>query len=80
MENKMSDSNSSAKTGGISFTGALALVFIVMKLMGWGAVATWSWWWVLSPLWLPIVIVLGFMAIVFLFVALAAGISVIFGR
>lgn len=76
----MSDSNSSATTGGISFTGALALVFIVMKLMGWGAVATWSWWWVLSPLWLPIVIVLGFMAIVFLFVLLAAGISALFGR
>jgi hypothetical protein len=27
-------------------------------LGGWGIVATWSWWWVFSPLWIPIAIIL----------------------
>lgn len=35
--------------GGISFTGLLTIVFIVLKLCN---VINWSWWWVLSPLWI----------------------------
>lgn len=31
----------------ISFTGALTLIFIVLKLTH---VIAWSWWWVLSPI------------------------------
>lgn len=37
-------------TGGISFLGLLAIVFITLKLTN---VITWSWWWVLLPLWGP---------------------------
>ena len=48
----MSESNNSS-SGGISFAGALAIVFIVLKLVG---TITWSWWWVLSPLWIPFVL------------------------
>lgn len=40
------------------FLGILALIFISLKLAGVGVVATWSWWLVLSPLWIPWVIVL----------------------
>jgi fatty acid desaturase len=40
---------------GISFLGALTLLFIALKLTGHIA---WSWWWVLSPLWIPFAIVL----------------------
>ncbi|QFG53665.1 hypothetical protein [Chryseobacterium sp.] len=39
--------------GGISFLGLLAIVFITLKLT---QVIDWSWWYVLMPLWLPIVI------------------------
>lgn len=46
------------KSGGIGFCGLLAIVFIALKLAGIGAVATWSWWWVLSPLWIPFALVL----------------------
>ena len=35
-------------TTGIGFTGILAIVFIVLKLT---KVITWSWWWVLCPIW-----------------------------
>ena len=33
----------------------LLVVFIVLKLTG---VITWSWWWILSPLWIPLAIAL----------------------
>lgn len=37
--------------GGIGFLGLLTIVFIVLKLLN---VISWSWWWVLSPLWIPV--------------------------
>lgn len=40
---------SSSSSGGIGFVGLLTIVFIVLKLLG---KITWSWWWVLSPLWI----------------------------
>jgi hypothetical protein len=33
---------------GIGFGGLLAIVFIVLKILH---KISWSWWWVLSPLW-----------------------------
>ena len=41
--------NSSTATGGIGFTGALFLVFLVLKLT---KVIDWSWWWGTAPLWI----------------------------
>lgn len=40
-------------SGGIGFAGLLTIVFIVLKLTG---VITWSWWWVLSPIWISAII------------------------
>ena len=37
-----------------SFANMLAIVFITLKLC---KVIDWSWWWVLSPLWIPFCIV-----------------------
>ena len=42
---------SMAAKGGMSFLEVLLLVFIILKLC---KVITWSWWWVLSPIWIPI--------------------------
>lgn len=50
----------------------LFLIFLVLKLTGVGMVATWSWWWVLSPLWIPIVVVLGILICALAFISLAA--------
>ncbi|MGE4429073.1 MAG: hypothetical protein AB7G37_21695 [Solirubrobacteraceae bacterium] len=44
-----STSSQQSSAGGIGFGGLLTLVFIVLKLTG---VIAWSWWWVLSPLWI----------------------------
>ena len=45
----MSESNST-NTSGISFCGLLTILFIGLKLTGY---IGWSWWWVLSPMWIP---------------------------
>jgi len=45
---------SESKTGGIGFFGLLTIVFITLKLTNY---IDWSWWWVLSPLWIPFVVI-----------------------
>ena len=45
--------DSRKSSGGITFLGALLIAFIVLKLCG---VIKWSWLWVLSPLWFPVMI------------------------
>lgn len=54
-DKKVSETKTTS-SGGIGFCGLLAIVFITLKLAQIGPVATWSWWWVLSPLWIPFVI------------------------
>lgn len=43
-----------ASTIGLGLCDVLAVVFIVLKLIG---VIDWNWWWVLSPVWIPVIIV-----------------------
>lgn len=52
--------NDSTKQGGIGFCGVLATVFITLKLTGY---IDWSWWWVLAPIWIPVVIGVGFIVL-----------------
>jgi hypothetical protein len=51
------------RTNGIGFFGLLAIVFITLKLTGY---ITWSWWWVLAPLWIPFAVVFGILFLVFI--------------
>ena len=39
----------------IGFPGLLALIFITLKLTDY---IDWSWWWVLAPIWIPLVLFL----------------------
>lgn len=62
------NSSSSSSSSGIGFAGLLTIAFIVLKLIH---EIRWSWWWVLSPLWIGaalavviVLLVLGFAAIV----------------
>lgn len=48
-------SKSNTNSGGIGFAGLLTIVFITLKLT---SVITWSWWWVLAPIWIPAIIVM----------------------
>jgi hypothetical protein len=52
--------------GGIGFVGLLTIVFIVLKLTGH---IDWTWWWVLSPMWISAAFVLA-MAVLALIVVL----------
>lgn len=45
--------NKNKTNTGIGFTGVLAIVFIVLKLTG---VISWSWLWVLSPIWISAIL------------------------
>lgn len=47
-------------SGGIGFVGILTIVFIVLKLLG---KIAWSWWWVLSPIWISAIVVILFLII-----------------
>ena len=60
----MSESKT-VSSGGIGFTGLLAIVFITLKLTNY---IDWSWWWVLAPLWVPCALVILF---IILFVAIS---------
>lgn len=51
----MANIQKTASTG-FPFFGILSLIFITLKLCN---IITWSWWWVLAPLWEPFVIGLG---------------------
>jgi Transmembrane Fragile-X-F protein. len=62
-------STPSQQNNGIGFPGALAIAFIVLKLTH---VIAWSWWWVLSPLWIGFVVVIAFFVIAFVAVVIAS--------
>ena len=61
--------SATASVGGISFGSLLTIVFIVLKLTGY---ITWSWVWVLAPLWIPVV---GFIVFAGIAAALIASLS-----
>lgn len=44
-------SKKSNSSSGIGFTGLLTIVFITLKLID---KIDWSWWWVLSPIWISV--------------------------
>jgi len=48
---------SNSKTGSW-VVGAIFIVFLFLKLAGIGMVASWSWWWVFSPIWITAAFVL----------------------
>jgi phosphoglycerol transferase MdoB-like AlkP superfamily enzyme len=59
---------------GLSLPGVLFIIFLILKLTG---NIDWSWWWVTSPLWMPILVFIGlvFVFIGIVLVALAFGAS-----
>lgn len=58
--------NNKQTSGGIGFADLLTIIFIALKLCG---IITWSWWWVLSPLWISAIL----WVIVVVIVLLAGG-------
>ena len=55
-------------SSGIGFIGVLTILFIALKLLG---KIDWSWWWILSPLWIGSLIGI----IILLIVVIAVGLT-----
>ena len=64
-----SSSSSSSSSSGIGLSGLLTVLFVGLKLTN---VISWSWWWVLSPIWISALIGLAFVFIL-LIAAIVAG-------
>lgn len=65
----MSDNKTVVKSGGIGFLGALTILFIALKLTNY---ISWSWWWVLAPMWVPSAVVLGVLVILLVIAGVVA--------
>lgn len=64
---RMSSNSSQKQSGGISFAGALGLLFIGLKL---GHVITWPWIWVLAPFWAGVALIVLVVAVLIVLAAL----------
>lgn len=50
----------SSSGGGVGIATVLTIIFVVLKLTG---NIDWSWWWVLSPIWISIAVALFFLGL-----------------
>lgn len=62
-------SESTTRSDGIGICGLLAVLFIVLKLTG---NIGWSWWWVLSPIWISYALILTIAAAVIILACIVA--------
>lgn len=53
--------------GDLRFSSLLTIAFIVLKLC---KVINWSWWWVISPLWISCAFAIGILLITLIIVAI----------
>ena len=63
--NKLNDSSNKSVSVRVGSSGLLTLLFIILKLFG---AIEWDWIWVLSPLWISVVLT-AIIAIIFLIIA-----------
>ena len=52
---------SSNSSNGLGIGTILFLIFMTLKLTNY---IDWSWWWVTAPLWIPLLIILGVLAVI----------------
>ena len=58
-------------SNGIGLGTLLFLIFLTLKLAEIGPVQYWSWWWITSPLWIPLLLVISIIGIVALVAVVA---------
>ena len=64
----------------ISLSTGVFLVFLFLKLAEIGQVTTWSWWWVTSPLWLPLLALIAIILVAFVILGIIWGIATIIDK
>lgn len=60
----MNEKHVTVQNTGIGFSGLLLLILVCAKIFGIAPVASWSWVWVLAPLWIPLAIVFLVMVVI----------------
>lgn len=65
---------SKESTTSIDVGVVLFLIFLVLKLVPGNPVNNWSWWWVTSPLWIPLALI-GVILLIIFVVAIIVEIS-----
>lgn len=68
--------STSTSSSGLGLCSILGIIFICAKVFEIAPIASWSWWWVLSPFWIGFL----FFAAVLALIALVAGAIAIFSR
>lgn len=68
----MSDTSTKSSSGGIGVSGLLGVVFVTLKLCH---VISWSWWWVLAPFWIPLVIFLAVILVCLVIAGIVAALN-----
>ncbi len=65
----MPESKSSSSGSGV--LTILLVIFVTLKLLNVDPVAQWSWWWVMSPFWLPLGVLLAIFAPIMIYKLIA---------
>jgi len=52
------------KGKGLSVSTVVLIIFLILKI---AKLVTWSWWWILSPIWIPFIIVILYAVFVSIF-------------
>jgi len=60
------------KNNGLSLTGVLFIVFLVLKLTG---NLDWSWIWIFSPFWIPLLIIFSISLVIFIAIVIAVSLG-----
>ena len=68
---------SGASAGGITLSGLVFIVFLVLKLCN---IINWSWWWVTAPLWISVALAVAIFVIVVLYYCIKALVVYIIDR
>ena len=74
------ETNKDATKSTIGLSGLVFIVFLVLKLAEIGQVANWSWWWVTSPLWLPLLAFIAIVLVAFVILGIIWGIATIIDK
>lgn len=65
----MTEKLATTSTRGFPIASILTIVFILAKIFG---KISWSWWWVFSPLWITVGLVIGILLLLVIIAGIAA--------
>lgn len=71
----MEEKNNISINFNLGIWGVCFIILFLLKVFEVGAVASWSWWWILAPLWIPVALIVSVFIVFFLIRAIVLLIS-----